>query len=86
MLRYRIEDDMDLTEFCELCEYIQNKDRDDRLRDEWHSVLPYMLMKQLKFMSFDEYKDARTGANIDMRPADEIIAEIEELHRSAKGN
>lgn len=52
----------------------------DRIRDEWVSLLPWMQSGHLKLIQFDEYFDQRTGRNIDRRPAEEIIAELERLH------
>lgn len=52
----------------------------DRIRAEWVALLPYMQSGQLKLVQFDDYFDQRTGRNIDTRPADVIIAEIEAKH------
>lgn len=74
-------EDIDVETLVELCEYAKEKEEEDRLRAEWNAVYPFMAMKWLKYMPFHEYVDARTGRNVDLRPAEEIIAEIEELHR-----
>lgn len=36
-------------------------------------------------MSFEDYYDQATGANIDLRPAKEILAEVEEVRREING-
>ena len=48
---------------------------------EWAALQPFMIMKWLKFMPFEEYHDYRTGGNIDTRPASEILAEAEEIKK-----
>lgn len=58
-----------------------NKQKEEELKEEWLSIYPFMCMKMLKFMSFKDYSEQRQGKNIDLRPAEEIIKEIEELHR-----
>lgn len=57
------------------------KEKEETYFSEWINLYPHMAMGLIKFISFNEYVDARTGRNIDMRPTEEIIAEIEELHR-----
>lgn len=52
----------------------------ERIRDEWVTLLPWMQAGHLKLIQFDDYFDQRTGRNVDRRPADQIIAELEELH------
>lgn len=67
---------MDLFEFIELVNLAREKEREEKLFRQWCCMLPSMN----KYIAFDEFVDLMTGRNIDMRPAEEIIAEIEELH------
>lgn len=55
-------------------------EEDERLHRQWVSMLPQMSLGQLKYMSFEEYKNKCLGKNIDLRPNEAIIAELEELH------
>ena len=55
----------------------------ERYRREWLALLPAMVFAS-HYMSFDEYYDTVTGQNIDMRPVDEIIAEIDRKHAEAE--
>lgn len=71
---------MSVSEFCEFCELAYQKDQEDSFRAEWVQLLPWMSMKTFKYLSFEEYVNKRTGKNIDMRPTEAIIAEIEALH------
>lgn len=48
---------------------------------EWAALQPFMIMKWLKFMPFEEYHSYRTGGDIDTRPASEILAEAEEIKK-----
>lgn len=68
---------MDITEFAEFVKMAKEKDQEERIYQQWCAMLPTMN----EYKSFGEFKDILTGANLDLRPADVIIAEIEELHR-----
>lgn len=54
------------------------KDREDRIFQQWVAQLPVMAYSG-KHISFAEYKDRVTGANVDRRPAAEILAELDAL-------
>ena len=69
----------------ELLNIAKEKEKEKCLRDEYNSIYPLMLMKIIKHVSFKEYYDMCTMANIDMRPADEILNEIEEAEKKFKG-
>lgn len=53
------------------------KDRDERIFQQWVVHLPWM--DQEHFVSFKDYKDRITGANIDRRSVAEIEAELAEV-------
>lgn len=53
--------------------------RDDRIFQQWVVQLPYM--GKDNFISFADYKDKLTGANIDRRSVAEIMADLEEVER-----
>ena len=50
-------------------------------RQQWTTMLPFMSLKWLKFVDFDDYKSQFTGANIDMRSDEEILAEVQDIRR-----
>ena len=56
------------------------KDREDRIFQQWVVQLPWMGYTGT-FLSFADYKDRVTGANIDRRSTAEIMAEIDEIER-----
>lgn len=53
------------------------KNREERYFQQWVAQLPWM--DQEHFVSFKEYKDRITGANIDRRSVAEIEAELAEV-------
>lgn len=57
------------------------KNRRDIVYSEWVALQPFMIIKWLKWMSFDDYYTRRTGGDIDMRPAEEILAEVAEVKK-----
>lgn len=56
------------------------KDRDDRIFQQWVVQLPVMAYSG-KPISFADYRDKVTGANIDRRSTAEILAELDDLER-----
>ena len=56
------------------------KERDERIREQWVAQLPVMAISG-KHISFADYKDKVTGANIDRRTTAEILAERDALER-----
>lgn len=71
---------MSIEDFCRFIKIAREKETDERIHAQWVSMLPLMSMQQLKYMSYEEYKKQCLGENIDTRPADEIIKELEDLH------
>lgn len=69
---------LDLDSGLELIEKARSKERDDRIFRQWTAQLPLMAMSG-NAVSFEEYRDRVTGANIDFRPAGEILAELDEV-------
>ena len=62
----------------------KTEERDARIFQQWVAQLPVMAMTG-KSVSFAEYKDRVTGANIDTRPTSEILAELDELEKELSG-
>lgn len=52
----------------------------DKHREEYLALLPKMV-EVGKYMTFDDYFDKATGRNIDLRPTEEILAEIDAAHQ-----
>lgn len=59
------------------------KDRDDRIFQQWVAQLPMMGMTGT-VVSFADYKDRVTGANIDRRPVAQIMVELDEVENRIK--
>ena len=78
--------EMKLDEFVEFVALAITNDRKDKIREEYFAWLP-ILIRIGHYMTFDQFYDERTGANIDWRPIDEIMKEVEEIQeRFANGN
>lgn len=56
-------------------------EREERIHLQWAVQLPLMSISGT-VLSFSEYRDRVTGANIDLRPTSEILAELEEVEKS----
>lgn len=72
--------DMELISFIQLYRKAVENDQKERLYTQWCAMLPQFS----KFISFNQFYDKATGADIDRRSVEEIMADIEETHRKAK--
>jgi len=59
------------------------EDRRDEIREQWVALLPHM--DKETYISFDAYYDRCTGRNIDRRPTEDILSEVEEIRRTING-
>ena len=59
------------------------KDRDERLFQQWTAQLPLMALTG-EVQSFADYKNRVTGANIDRRSVAEINRELDEVERELR--
>ena len=73
-------DDMKFDEFVEFIVLAIDKEKRDSVSKEYYALLP-LLIRIGKYMTFDQFYDERTGANIDWRPSDEIMKEVEEIQK-----
>ena len=55
------------------------KSRDERIFQQWVSLLPNM--DHDNYISFADYRDRVTGANIDRRSVAEIMKDLDEVER-----
>lgn len=56
----------------------------EKYRQEWTALLPCMVFAN-HYMTFEQYYETVTGQNVDIRPAEEIMAEIDRKHAEAHG-
>jgi hypothetical protein len=56
------------------------QNREERIFQQWVAQLPLMAYSG-KYVSFADYKDRVTGANIDRRSTAEILAELDDVER-----
>lgn len=76
---------MDVGKFLKFVLKAQEEERREQIRKQWTAMLPLMSIKYLKYVPFEEYYEKCTGANIDLRSTEEIIADIEETHKKHLG-
>jgi len=50
---------------------------DDKIRAEWTALLPWMQTGHIKLIQWEDYRAERLGLNIDRRPTNVIIADLE---------
>ena len=74
--------DMELDEFIEFLKLAIENEKKAIIERQYLALLP-LLVKGGKYMTFEKFYEQMTGANIDWRPADEIINEITEIHKQA---
>ena len=71
---------MDAESGLALIEKAMEKDRDERIFQQWVAQLPMMAFTGT-VVSFADYRDRVTGANIDLRSTAEIEADLDEVER-----
>lgn len=71
---------LDLETGLELILKAKQEERDRRIFEQWVAQLPFMAFVEQP-MSFEDYRDMVTGANIDTRPTSEILAELDEIEK-----
>ena len=69
----------DLQTGLELIKKAREEEKDARIFQQWVVQLPWMDSKH--YVSFEDYKNKITGANIDRRSVAEIEAELVEVER-----
>lgn len=70
---------LDINQFAKLILEAIEQETKEKFREEWLHLLPCMVFSN-HYMTFDDYYNTVTGSNIDTRPVDEIIAEIDRKH------
>lgn len=71
---------LDPETFLSLVKKAREQDREERIFQQWVAQLPMMSFAGVS-VSFADYKDRVTGANIDRRPTAEILADLDEVER-----
>ena len=70
--------EMRFDEFIDFLVLAMTEEKKDIIRGDYHAMLPFLMLRG-KYMTFEEFYDKFTGADIDWRPADEILKEAEEI-------
>jgi hypothetical protein len=71
---------LDVDTAIELIAKAQEKEREERIFQQWVAQLPVMAYSG-QSVSFADYKDRVTGANIDRRSAAEIMRDLDEVEK-----
>lgn len=70
-------DTMSIEEAISIIQYAKKSEREERYRQQWYAMLPEMSM----YIPFQEFFDQMTGDNIDMRPVEVCMDEIDKIER-----
>lgn len=70
---------MELEEFIDFVNIAKKKEEEERQYQQWCAMLPSFK----EYKSFEWLKDTISGNSVDMRPEEEIIEDIKEIHRKA---
>ena len=77
--------DLDVVSFHEMNKQIRIEERRTEAREQWIAMFPMMVTGQINYMSFKDYYDQVSGVTLDLRPVDEIMAEIDEIEKELRG-
>lgn len=72
---------VDVAQLGRLIKYIRKDITREEIRSEWLALLPAMSMQFIKTIEWEEYYNRATGADIDLRPSSDILAEVEEVRK-----
>lgn len=75
---------MDFIELKEFIEFTLEKKQEGYYKQQYNNLLPFMYLKMLKYVSFNDFYEKSTGKNLDLRPAEVIIEEIMAKHKGVK--
>ena len=78
--------EMKIGEFCDFLILAITLDKKEKYYMQYTALLPLILRSTGRYKTFEEFYDEITGANIDWRPAGEIIKEAEEIQRKQNGD
>lgn len=75
--RYKFPD-LKFEEYIEFVVLALTKERQDEVKGIYHALLPILAIRG-KFMTFEQFYDKLTGADIDLRSNEDILKESEEI-------
>lgn len=75
---------LDVVLFHDLAIKILEENRVEAIQRRWLQLIPAMSMGFIKEMSFEDYLE-RNSQTFDMRPAEEILKEVEEIRKELGG-
>ena len=75
--RYKFPD-LKFEEYIEFVVLALDKERKDEVKGIYHALLSFLAIRG-KFMTFEQFYDKLTGADIDLRSNEDILKESEEI-------
>ena len=72
------------TDFIRFVDIAREKQETEEIREQWLQLLPLMQLKYIKYIPFEDYRRHCKGEDVDWRPAEVIIAEIEAAHEKMR--
>lgn len=77
---------MDIQTFDEFLQYAKEKEREERIFQQWLIQIPAMQMAGKKsYVPYEEYRDNAMGKSFDLRDKEVIEAEISAIEEQFKG-
>lgn len=73
---------MQVDEFIDFISLAIENENKDKIERQYLALLPFLCLRG-KYMTFEKFYEQMSGANIDWRPAEEIMQEIQEKHKLA---
>lgn len=75
---------LDFRRGLELIHKAEEQEKEARIFQQWVAQLPAMALAG-ESVSYQDYKDRVTLANVDLRPTEEIMAELDEIEAQMNG-
>lgn len=77
-------EDLPLVMVANMARIASKKRVEAQIREQWLMLLPLMQMGIISYISESEYSDHVSGKDMDLRPADEIIAEAQSIREELR--
>lgn len=72
--------ELDYVDSIKLINTLRDKEKEQQMWDRWISLYPYMMLEQLKYVSYEEFKDMLKGnGKYKKLTAEEIYADVDSI-------
>lgn len=76
--------DLEVESFEAVLKKAEREEKRSEAHRQWTALLPLMNTKTIKYESFEDYFARQNGENLDLRPSNEIIDEVNEIRRKMR--